>query len=143
MEKEIIQFYEHYAENERLNQFPLEAMRTRELILRHLGPPPQKILDVGGGAGAYSFWLQEPGHHVVPVDASPRHVRQAGDYAAQTGRSLADIQLGDARSLDDPSGLYDMVLLLGPLYHLTTRDDRLKALRRKELFYDRLFSFAG
>jgi len=35
---------------------------------------------------------------------------------------------GDARNLAEADGSYDAVLLLGPLYHLTARADRLRAL---------------
>jgi hypothetical protein len=35
---------------------------------------------------------------------------------------------GDARSLAEDDGSYDAVLLLGPLYHLTERTDRVRAL---------------
>src|SRR5262249_32908687 len=53
------------------------------------------------------------------------HVRQALERAA--GRFTA--VEGDARNLADADASYDAVVLLGPLYHLTERDDRLRALR--------------
>jgi SAM-dependent methyltransferase len=37
--------------------------------------------------------------------------------------------VGDARRLDEADGTVDAVLLLGPLYHLTERTDRIQALR--------------
>jgi SAM-dependent methyltransferase len=40
-----------------------------------------------------------------------------------------DTQVGDARSLDLPDDCADVVLLLGPIYHLRERSDRLQALR--------------
>jgi SAM-dependent methyltransferase len=36
---------------------------------------------------------------------------------------------GDARALEEPDASCDAVLLLGPLYHLVERDDRLQAVR--------------
>src|SRR5690606_11227533 len=42
---------------------------------------------------------------------------------------LASIRLGDARALDQAAECVDAVLLLGPLYHLTERAQRLAALR--------------
>lgn len=38
-----------------MGAFRLEALRTRELILRHAPKPPAVVLDVGGAAGVYSF----------------------------------------------------------------------------------------
>jgi SAM-dependent methyltransferase len=57
------------------------------------------------------------------VDPVPLHVEQA--RAAANGYTVA---LGDARSLYEPDASADAVLLLGPLYHLTERADRLRAL---------------
>jgi SAM-dependent methyltransferase len=37
--------------------------------------------------------------------------------------------VGDARALERPTASVDALLLLGPLYHLTERDDRIRALR--------------
>ena len=50
-------------------------------------------------------------------------------HAASSGVALASISRGDARALGIPAGVADAVLLLGPLYHLTERSDRIQALR--------------
>jgi len=42
---------------------------------------------------------------------------------------LASCRVGDARDLDLPDGSADLVLLLGPLYHLTEAGDRARALK--------------
>jgi SAM-dependent methyltransferase len=54
------------------------------------------------------------------VDPVPRHVERA--------RSVCPAVLGDARQLAAGDEAYDVVALLGPLYHLPERDDRLRAL---------------
>lgn len=128
---DILRFYALGLEEGRLDEdyFPLERARTRELVLRHLPPPPGVIVDVGGGAGSYSFWLAEKGYDVHLVDLSPLHVKQAGDMSTRTGRRLASVRVGDARKLDFGDSAAAAVLLLGPLYHLTTAEDRLAALR--------------
>ena len=55
---EILAYYEHAAERERLvsGVFQLEFLRTKEVMDRWL-PPPAIVLDVGGGPGRYSAWL--------------------------------------------------------------------------------------
>jgi len=82
------------------------------------------VLDVGGGPGAYAAWLADAGYEVKLVDGTPLHVEQARERAA--GRFVA--AEGDARTLDEPDESYDVVLLLGPLYHLVERGDRMRAL---------------
>jgi SAM-dependent methyltransferase len=129
---EILAYYAQGREEQRLSlgHGPLEAERTRELLLRHLGSDRQVILDVGGGPGAYACWLAALGHTVHLIDASPLHVEQTRRASArQPECPLASVRLGDARDLDDPDTSADAVLLMGPLYHLTDRADRLRALR--------------
>jgi ubiquinone/menaquinone biosynthesis C-methylase UbiE len=57
----------------------------------------------------------------------PLHVRQVEDDAAARGFRLRTA-VGDARDLDLSDASVDAVLLLGPLYHLRRRADRLRAL---------------
>jgi len=128
---EILGYYALGLEQDRLQQdyFPLERARTQELVLRYLAPAPGVVLDVGGAAGAYSFWLAEAGYEVHLVDPVALHVEQAvaASKARASGR-LASARVADARHLPFADASADAVLLLGPLYHLTERDDRLRAL---------------
>ena len=108
----------------------IELARTQEIILRHLPAPPGTILDVGGGPGVYACWLASLGYRVHLVDVVPLHVEQAAAASARQPRAaLASCQLGDARRLEQADGSADAVLLLGPLYHLTERSERILALR--------------
>jgi ubiquinone/menaquinone biosynthesis C-methylase UbiE len=108
----------------------LELARTREILRRYLPEPPAVVADVGGGPGVYACWLAGLGYEVHLVDPVPLHLTQAEEASrAQPGHPVASITLGDARALTRPDGSTDAVLLLGPLYHLTDRDDRLVALR--------------
>jgi len=99
-----------------------------ELIERLASQPPATVLDVGGAAGVYALWLADSGYTVHLVDPVPRLVAEAGRRSAGRARRLASCRVGDARSLDFPAGSADIVLLLGPLYHLTDSADRLRAL---------------
>ena len=92
-----------------------------EIIRRFLPPPPARILDVGGGPGRYALDLQAAGYVVELVDVLEAHVAQA----KSAGVKLATV--GDARELELADAAMDAVLLLGPLYHLTERSDRVQA----------------
>jgi ubiquinone/menaquinone biosynthesis C-methylase UbiE len=126
--REIIDFYNSYSENQRLNGKSIEKIRTQELISRHLLPGSRTILDIGGGTGVYSFWLSDQGHNVYLVDASAKHIQQAQEHMNATGVKLQMISIGDARKLDFEDEKFDNVLMLGPLYHLTKEEDRITAL---------------
>jgi ubiquinone/menaquinone biosynthesis C-methylase UbiE len=129
---EVLNYYALGQEQDRLDAgyFPLERARTQEILRRHLPPPPLAVADVGGGAGAYAFWLAERGYSVHLVDPVPLHVRQADEVSRSRQECrLASIRLGDARVLDLEDASVGAVLMLGPLYHLTGAADRRAALR--------------
>ncbi|WP_329047489.1 methyltransferase domain-containing protein [Amycolatopsis sp. NBC_01488] len=118
----------HYAtgpaEDDRLTRTPhgrLEHLRTRELLRRHL-TEGDRVLDVGGGTGGHAAWLAAEGHPVHLVDVVPAHVARAATRPGVTA------SVGDARSLDAADASHDVVLLLGPLYHLVDAGDRARAL---------------
>lgn len=127
----VAEYYQRAPEEHRLEQGPflLEALRTRELIKRHAQRAPATVLDVGGAAGAYALWLAEAGYTVHLIDAAPRLVAEAERRSAASVRPLASCRVGDARALAFPAQSADIVLLLGPLYHLTEAADRGRALR--------------
>jgi ubiquinone/menaquinone biosynthesis C-methylase UbiE len=131
-ERIIHHYSNEFDESTRLGMgaFQLEHARTQELILRHLPPAPAIIADIGGGAGVYACWLAARGYQVHLMDFVPRHVEQArAASAAQPEHPLASADVGDARKLPHADASIDAVLLLGPLYHLVEREDRLAALR--------------
>ena len=133
------QYYELGKEAARLSSSGagrLEFERTGEIVLRHLPEPPATIADIGGGPGRYSLWLAGLGYRVVHRDLVPLHVDQLRIAAAAQQADAASTRaghvqsaVGDARRLDLGDASVDAVLLLGPLYHLTRRADRVQALR--------------
>jgi SAM-dependent methyltransferase len=127
----ISDYYERAPEEARLKQgpFQLEEVRTRELIQRFALPPPGVVVDIGGAAGAYALWLAEAGYSVHLLDRVPRLVAEAERRSAAAARPLRSCRVGDARALDVPTETADVVLLLGPLYHLTDPGDRARALQ--------------
>ncbi len=128
---EIAKYYNLGKERSRLTSDTgsLEQVRTRAILSRFL-PPKGVIYDIGGGAGIYALPLAKLGYQVHLVDLMPLHVQQAqADSAEQPDFPLASVRVGDARQLDFEDNSADAVLLFGPLYHLTERDDRVNALK--------------
>lgn len=123
---EVVAYYSGYAEEDRLRTGagPLEFERTREILARELPAPPARVLDVGGAAGVYASWLAELGHDVHLVDLTPRLVEEARRRNAGAPRPIASIEVGDARRLRRSDASADVVLLMGPLYHMTHAADR-------------------
>jgi SAM-dependent methyltransferase len=123
LQPEIMAYYRQGGERDRLaaGRGRLEYLRTRDVLARVLPPSPASVLDVGGGTGVYAQPLAELGYHVQVVDPVPEHVAAAG---ALPGVAAV---LGDARALPAADHTVDAVLLLGPLYHLPDRADRVAA----------------
>jgi SAM-dependent methyltransferase len=107
----------------------LELVRTLEVLADVLPPPPASVLDVGGGPGVYAARLARSGYRVRVVDLMPLHVEQARELAASQPEAPFVAEVGDARDLRGcENESVDVVLLLGPLYHLTEHDARVRAL---------------
>lgn len=124
----VLRHYETLREEGRLTAGlgQVELVRTREVLHRYLPLPPACVLDVGGATGVHAAWLAQEGYSVHVVDLAPRHVDKVLDDLGSLGVTA---EVGDARHLALPEDGFDVVLLLGPLYHLTDRSDRLQALR--------------
>ena len=127
----VVAHYQEVDEDSRLKTgvFQLEFARTQELILRHLPPAPATILDIGGGSGIYAGWLASLGYDVRLIDPVPKHVEQALARSTRQQKPIGSMRIGDARHLEENNASADAVLLLGPLYHLTERNDRLACLK--------------
>jgi len=130
LDPSIAGYYSQIPEDDRLAQGPflLEDLRTRELIQRHAPASPATVLDIGGGAGVYALWLAQLGYSVHLLDPIPRHIAEAERRSAAASHPLASCTLGDARNLPFANATADLVLLLGPLYLLTSAQDRAGAL---------------
>ncbi|MDE2845899.1 MAG: class I SAM-dependent methyltransferase [Gemmatimonadota bacterium] len=129
MDRDVIRYYEELEnESERLEKGTarLEGERTREILRQHLPAPPACILDAGGGPGTYAFWLAGQSYEVHLLDIVPRHIEEAKER--DSDGILKSAAVGDARNLDFETHSMDAVLLMGPLYHLQERPDRIAAL---------------
>ena len=132
MSDELIRHYTEARDEDRRLQDgvgPFEYERTIALIGEYLGRDKLIIVDAGGGPGAYALWLAEQRHEVHVIDLVPRHIDTVKDKARARALVLGSAAVGDARSLPFDDRFADLVLVMGPLYHLTEEQDRLSALR--------------
>ena len=127
LDPEILSFYtERYDEDARIRTgtSQIELIRTREIVRRHLPDRSLRILDVGGAGGVHAEWLLADGHTVDLIDPIPIHVEQAESRLGSLDHFSAAV--GDGRSVQADAESFDAVLLLGPLYHLPDRVDRMR-----------------
>lgn len=121
---EVLSYYAQGGERTRLREGRgrLEFWRTQDVLRRILPAAPARVLDVGGGTGVHAEWLAADGYEVELIEPVALHVEEAGRLPGVVAR------LGDARELPVPDAGADAAILLGPLYHLPDRDDRVRAL---------------
>lgn len=135
---EIEKFYdEEYDEWSRLDRHFVEFALTKrymdvylEQYMEKTGKRTLKILDIGGGPGRYSLYLAQKGHRVTLLDLSAHNVEVAKEKAAEGNILLEGAVKGNALALEEFPSDYDIVLLMGPLYHLIEEKDRIAAVRQ-------------
>lgn len=123
----VLDYYgAEFDESDRLvgrsGQGTLELERTQQMVRGRVAAG-SRVIDIGGGSGVHAAALADRGDEVLLIDPVPRHVEAATTHGTFTA------VLGDARSLPVGDDQFDAALLLGPLYHLVDRADRLRAWR--------------
>lgn len=108
----------------------IEFARTKELLLENLPQPPAVIYDIGGGYGEYSWWLASLGYEVHLFDISKTNIAMSEELSSSyPGVDLAKREVADARAIARPDGSADAILLMGPLYHIVNKAERILALK--------------
>lgn len=125
---EVYEFYNAGAEIGRLERGlgKIELFRTKEILSSYVSGH-DVIYDVGGGVGIYSAWLARQGNDVHLIELADKAVEFAKKNMMNDCSFIAEV--GDARCINRPSNSADVVLLMGPLYHLQSKADREKALQ--------------
>ncbi len=124
----IINKYTEYNEDERLvsdRGHNLEYLTTMRYIQKFL-KPGAKILEIGAATGRYSIALANMGYDITAVDLTPKNV----EVMKSKSKHLTNFtcMVGDALDLSMfKDKTYDMVLNLGPMYHLFNKKDKEKA----------------
>ena len=126
--KALTDFYKNYDEEGRLlsRHGQVEFLTTMRYIAKYL-QPGMRILEIGAATGRYSHTLARQGYRVDAVELVQHNI-DIFETLTQPGENVI-IRQGNAKDLrffaDDT---FDMTLLLGPMYHLFTVEERLQAL---------------
>ena len=123
------EFYSHYDEDGRLSKKhgSVEFLTTMRYIGQYI-KPGDRVLEVGAGTGRYSHALARQGYTVDAVELIGHNI-DVFQNNIQPGENISITQ-GNALDLSAFSdNTYDITLLLGPLYHLYTKEDKRQALR--------------
>ena len=125
---EVFDFYNNGAEKGRLERGLgiVEFYRTKEVLSNYIVKKGNIIYDVGGGIWVYSSWLASEGNEVHLLELAPNAVEYA--IKSQSKDNLFKAEVCDARNINRENESADIVLLMGPLYHLQNKEDRKKVL---------------
>lgn len=141
MKDDIRDIAEHYdsdpeRENTRLERHQLEHDLTWCYLNQYL-PTHGSILEVGAATGGYTLELARRGYSITAVDLSAANMELCRKRLAGEGlQGQVRLVLADARDLREVTAWdFDVVLLMGPLYHLVEETDRKEALQE---VFDRL-----
>lgn len=117
--EQVNRLYEIFHEDIRLNRSKaarIEFLTTLHYIEKYL-KPGDRILDAGAGAGEYSLYFSGKGYEVSALELADSNV--AAFRKKLTDKDHISLIQGNALDLshyEDAS--FNIVLLLGPLYHL-------------------------
>lgn len=126
----VARYYDEQSEIEweRMERHRTEFVVTQRTMEKYLLLPPARVLDCGGGPGRYSIWLSKKGYRVTLFDLSDGNLRLAKEKALTVGTTIEAYEQGsatDLRRFEENS--FDVVLLMGPLYHLFEEKQRQQA----------------
>ncbi len=129
MQEEVRKYYNQHSKEEdrRLDAHPFELPVTMHFIKKYLSPG-EHLFDVACGTGRVAKELMGKGYFVGLNDISDENVEMA-KKRLDSHRNLLFIDRADA--LESPrweEKKWGGILILGPLYHLSSKEKRLKLL---------------
>lgn len=128
LKNEIYDFYNAGVEIARLEKGlgKIEFFRTKEILSQYI-QGNNVIYDIGGGIGTYSAWLAKQGNDIHLLDLADTAITYAKEHMMNDCHFIAEV--ADARHVNRPDRSADVVLLMGPLYHMQDINDRKQTLK--------------
>ena len=127
--KYLIEFYNNYNEEERLlsKYGKIEFLTTLHYIEKYI-KSNDKIIEIGAGTGRYSHFLARGGYRVDAVELVEHNIEIfKKNTLVEEKVSVVQGNALDLSFIEDNK--YDITLVLGPLYHLYSEEDKKQALR--------------
>ena len=126
--EELTNYYNTHDENARLQSRHgnVEFITTVRYVEKYLRPG-MRIIEIGAGTGRYSHYFAQHGYYVDAVELIEHNI----EIFKQLTKENEPITITQGNALDlrnISDNTYDITLLLGPMYHLYTQEEQLKAL---------------
>ncbi len=124
----LVDYYTTYDEDPRLlsRHGQVEFLTTVKYVEKYL-KKDMRIIEIGASTGRYSHYFAQNGYKVDAVELIEHNIeifksktKENEDITITQGNAI------DLNFVDD--NIYDITLLLGPMYHLYTEEDQKKAL---------------
>ena len=128
--KEILEnYYSSYDEENRLikdKAHQVEFLTTVRYIDKYL-KIGNKILEIGAGTGRYSLYYAKKGYEVEAVELTKANIEEFKRHITNDMK----IRINEGNVLDlsmYEDNIFDITLLLGPVYHLFSIEEKRKAI---------------
>lgn len=123
-EDKIINYYNKFNENKRMtHRHAIVEYETANYYLHQYLKPGMKIIDIGAGTGVYSIPLSNEGYEVTSVELVKHNLKYIEEYPHIKTYLRNAIDLHGIKN-----NSYDIVILFGPMYHLLTHEEQIKAM---------------
>ena len=125
-EENLINYYNKFNEDKRLTHRHgiVEFITAKKYIDKYINKK-SKIIDIGAGTGKYSIKLFNEGYDVTAIELIKHNLMTIKKNCPNL-KSYQGNAINLSKELDNS---YDLVLLFGPLYHLISFEDKVKALK--------------
>jgi len=126
----IEDYYNNYDEEARLvrKHGQVEFLTTMRYIKKYLELKSDAyVLEVGAGTGRYSRAIADMGYQVEAVELVPHNI----EIFKENLKPTQNIQITQGNALDlntFEDSTFDITLVLGPMYHLYTEEDKRQAI---------------
>lgn len=102
--------------------YGLEFHYTKKLLAPYL-TPEKTVVELGCGGGYYGLHFGPRCKSYLGIDLSPVNIDIFQAAISEAGLTNVSAQVGDATALTElPDNAFDVVLCLGPMYHLNRAD---------------------
>ena len=122
-------FYKNVCDEDKrltLRHNSLEFITTMHYIEQYLNPG-NRVIEIGAGTGRYSHAIAQKSYAVDAIELVEHNI-EIFRQNIHPGENVS-VRQGDALDLSEfPDNTYDITLLLGPMYHLFSKEDKQKAM---------------